>query len=292
MRHKRKYRARCYVSLLFITCLPAFVSPLANGRDSNIRKPADQLLTAHLKREKIPVLSLFYPGLDTATAYRVQRLYVQQRLATGKKDKVAGFKAGLTSPAAMKRFGLEEPVSGVLPASGAVQPPAIVKGSIPNTLLMIETEIAFIAAKTINRPIKDIATLKPFFQYAAPAIELPNLGYTDMKQLKGPDIIASNIGADGFIVGQKQPLKGLNPDDISVTLEHNARTVNRGKGGDAMGNQWRALLWLVNRTIEHGWTIKPGHILFTGALGKMIPARPGSYIAGYGPFGSIAFEIR
>ena len=44
--------------------------------------------------------------------------------------------------------------------------------------------------------------------------------------------------------------------------------------------------------IEQGWTIEPGHILLTGALGKMVPGKTGKYIADYGPLGKIAFEIK
>jgi 2-keto-4-pentenoate hydratase len=44
--------------------------------------------------------------------------------------------------------------------------------------------------------------------------------------------------------------------------------------------------------IEQGWPIEPGNILLTGALGKMLPGKPGKYVADYGSFGKIIFEVK
>jgi 2-keto-4-pentenoate hydratase len=59
-----------------------------------------------------------------------------------------------------------------------------------------------------------------------------------------------------------------------------------------MGSQWSAALWLVNTMVEQGWTIKRGNVLMTGALGNMIPGKPGRYRADFGALGMIEFEIR
>ena len=79
---------------------------------------------------------------------------------------------------------------------------------------------------------------------------------------------------------------------VEVTLSRDGETVNTGKGTDALGDQWQAALWLVNTTLEHGWTIEPGQLIITGALGNMIPGKSGRYIADYGDMGTIAFEIQ
>ena len=44
--------------------------------------------------------------------------------------------------------------------------------------------------------------------------------------------------------------------------------------------------------IKQGWRLEPGYIVITGALGKMLPGKPGKYVADYGSFGKIAFEIK
>jgi len=50
-------------------------------------------------------------------------------------------------------------------------------------------------------------------------------------------------------------------------------TVNQGKAKDAMGDQWEALLWLVNGAIEQGCLIEQGHIMITGAVGHIVPGK-------------------
>ena len=48
---------------------------------------------------------------DVSAAYAIQARVVETVYGTG----IAGYKAGLTSPAAQQRFGVDKPVLGVLP---------------------------------------------------------------------------------------------------------------------------------------------------------------------------------
>ena len=125
-----------------------------------------------------------------------------------------------------------------------------------------------------------------------PAIELPDLGFGDMKSLKGVDLIAANVSTVQFIRGSEVDREAFDLDQRKVVLRHNGQIVNQGIGSDAMGSQWEAALWLVNQVISQGWKVEPGHVLLTGALGQMIPGKSGSYEADYGDFGKIVFEIR
>jgi 2-keto-4-pentenoate hydratase len=79
---------------------------------------------------------------------------------------------------------------------------------------------------------------------------------------------------------------------VTISLSLDGQEVNSGKGTDALGDQWNAALWLINTMIEQGWTMEPGHVVITGALGNMIPGKPGKYLADYGDFGKIVFEIK
>jgi 2-keto-4-pentenoate hydratase len=157
---------------------------------------------------------------------------------------------------------------------------------------MIETEIGFIMGKPITHQIKDVAELRGYVRAIMPVIELPDLGYEDLKKLKAVDIIASNVSATQFIAGEEKRLNGLNLNDLTVALSLDGQVVNQGKESDALGDQWEAALWLVNFVINQGWKIEPGQILITGVLGKMLPGRPGNYVADYGSLGKIQFEIR
>jgi 2-keto-4-pentenoate hydratase len=257
------------------------------GEEIPVSQLADILIKAYNENQEIPVLSIQYPELDVKTAYMVQNAYVEQRLT---KDSIAGFKAGLTAEVSWKRFGLKGPVAGVLFASGKRKGNSIIDKTAFKTLMM-EIETGFVIGKSIHHPLKDTAELKDHTWEVVPVIELPELGFTDMQKLKGPDIIAANIGAAQFIVGEKQKINNLDLNALQVTLRKDGEVINRGKGTDALAGQWKAALWLVNTMVKQGWKIEPGHIIITGALGRMVPGKPGNYIADYGSLGSIAFEI-
>ena len=268
------------VFLLIVAAAPAACSDLA--------KRADILLKAHNEGQRIPVLSAQYPKMDVKTAYGVQKAYVEKRLV---KEKILGFKAGLTSEAGQKKFGVDAPLAGVLFDSMKLAGDATVDKSMFNDL-RIETEIGFVIGKSITQPLKDVTVLQDSIRAVMPVIELPDLGFADMKKLKGVDIIAANVAAAQFIVGQEREVKSQNLNAVTVTLSLDGKEVNLGKGTDALGDQWEAALWLVNTMLEQGYRMEPGNIIITGALGKMLPGKSGKYIADYGSFGKISFEIK
>jgi len=279
-----KHKIIRYITVLFFTGVCMF--PMF-GEEIPVSRLAEILIKAHHKGQKIPVLSIQYPALDVKTAYQVQNAYVKQRLT---KDSIAGFKAGLTTEVSWKRFGLKGPAAGVLFASGKRKTDSIIDQTTFKTLMM-EIEIGFVIGKSIHLPLKDTAELKDHTWEVVPVIELPELGFIDMQKLKGPDIIAANIGSAQFIVGEKQKINNLDLNALQVTLKRNGEVINRGKGTDALTGQWKAALWLVNTMVKQGWKIEPGHIIITGALGRMVPGKPGNYIADYGPLGTITFKI-
>ncbi|PID57808.1 4-oxalocrotonate decarboxylase [candidate division KSB3 bacterium] len=249
---------------------------------------AELLLQAHEGKLPMPVLSMLAPDLDVTAAYAVQKAYVEKRLLS---DRIAGFKAGLTSEAGQRKFGVNEPVAGILFASGKLTGTPILDRSA-FTLLMLEVEFGFVFKDTISAQIKDIAELQEKVASVMPVIEIPDLAYTEMKQLKGVDIIASNVAAKQFLVGEAQDFRGQDINTVSVTLSRDGSELNTAKGSDALGDQWEAALWLVNTIIEQEWTLEAGQLIITGALGKMLPGKAGKYVADYGELGKIAFEVR
>ena len=255
---------------------------------AGISEMADLMLQAFDARKPFPNVSQIEPTLDIKVAFEVQKAYNQKLLA---RDRIAGFKGGLTTEAAQKTFGVNHPVPGVLFVSGLREGSPVIQTSDFNTL-MLETEVAFVIGEPISGTVKDVAGLQKKIRGAMPSIELPNLALADMKNIKAVDIIASNVTAKQFIVGTEKKLEGMDPNQVQVVLTHNGQVVNQGKGTDALGDQWKAALWLVNIMVEQGYRIEPGHILMTGALGRMIPGKPGSYVADFGTLGKISFEIK
>lgn len=249
---------------------------------------ASRLITAHIGERPIPVLSTRHPAIELDAAYAVQRAYTRYRL---KSDKTAGFKAGLTSEAGQNRFGVDGPVAGMLFASGRLTgSPLIDSGTFWKP--MIEVEIGFRVGKAIRRPMRDVTELRNHLADVMPVIEFPDLGFTEMAFLTGADIIAANVCASHFLVGAAQRADMVDLDAVTVVLLRDGDNINHGRATDAGGGQWEAARWLVNTVVAQGHRIKKGQILITGALGRMLPARPGSYVADFGEIGLIQFKIK
>jgi 2-keto-4-pentenoate hydratase len=64
-----------------------------------------------------------------------------------------------------------------------------------------------------------------------------------------------------------------------------------GGSAEVLGSQRTALVWLINQILARGYTIAAGHLLMTGAIGGMQPAKPGNYSAEFGDLGAIDFKI-
>ena len=107
-----------------------------------------------------------------------------------------------------------------------------------------------------------------------PAIELPDIRFAEMKDLKGVDLIVDAVSSSKYIVGKPLPVDKVSVDKVKVSLMMDGKVVNEGKTEDVMGAQWKALLWLVNEATAHGWSIEPGQVLITGAMGRLFQTGP------------------
>ena len=274
-----------------LTCLVvvALVASLVSVAFATPRDGAVALIRAENEKQLIPLLTQSEPGLTVEGAYQVQKAYISMKLAGG--EQIAGFKGGLTAAGVQKRFGMNAPVTGVLLESGKLTGSPVLDRSRYGAL-MLETEVAFIIGESIRDTLPDIASLRPKIRAVLPSIEVPDLGVTDMKQLKAQDLIACNVSARQFILGRELEPAAIDPNAVQVTLFQNGTPINNGNGADALGDQWNTALWLVNSMIAQGYTIEPGQVLMTGALGAMLPGKPGSYVADFGSLGRIEFEVK
>ncbi len=222
---------------------------------------------------------------DLGAAYAVQRAYVQSRL---KSNTIAGFKGGAIAEAAQKMFGLSGPFTGVLLTSGAVENDSTIKRADFRTLLL-ETELGFRVGRTIDSQI-DLATLKSCISECLPVVELPDAGLYGSAKAIGIDLIAANGASAGYLTGET-PEEVSDVNEINVAFSHDGETLHEGRAGDVLGDQWQALLWLVNEVVAQGYTVDEGHLLITGAIGAPHAGQPGEYVADYGDFGRLTFTV-
>ena len=283
----RKTVARSFwvAALIAVVCAGAAVA-------MDVERAAEKVYLAASEGTPFPVLSAEYADMTDADSYAVQKAYALKRLE-GKRP--AGFKAGLTTEATMKRFGASTPFAAPLFSEGAMDGSAesVVVDRASFGVLMLEAEIAFILGEPVDAPLKDEAELKAKIAAVAAAVELPDLSFMDMKLLKAVDINASAISSKAWILGKQIPLADA-PDlnELVPAMTLDGAEVNRGKGSDALGDQWKALLWLVNKMVEEGWTMEKDDVLLTGALGNMIPGKPGDYVYSIEPLGTVRFVVK
>jgi 2-keto-4-pentenoate hydratase len=209
--------------------------------------------------------------VDVAAAYTIQA----NAVAAAFGGQTAGFKAGLTNRAMQHRFDADQPVLGVLPEAGRLGPDAVIP-AVPG--LKIEVEIGFLVG----------ADGAPATMFAA--IELPRLDYPNMKVVTLSDVIATDVSAYRFIIG---PSSVPDPDvrQTEVSLDKDGVRVFSAFASDAMDDPGKSYDWTIGKARSLGYSVHRGMVVITGALGRVVDAEPGVYVAHYGALGDLKFTI-
>lgn len=277
---RTRIRARRRLLVVAATLLLA----AAGARADREQDVATALVAAAAAGEPLPHASILLPAADVAAAYRIASRVVMATLA-GREP--AGFKAGLMDRALQQRFGLDEPFAGVLyPGTALDSGAAVVAGRFPG--LVVESEIGFVIDREVTAPIPDVETMQHYVRAVVPVAELVRTQYAPGAPLTGIDVIAANTGAALYVRGAPlgaMPAAALNA--LAVTLSRDGVRLHTAAADTALGNQYEALRWLVNKVLALGWAVGPGQLLITGALGTPVPATPGRYRIDYGTVASI-----
>lgn len=269
--------------------LPAMVSVFFFVSCNNIpvNEVAGDLHQAHRDQQAFPVLTSQYPGLKRPAAYAIQRLYVRERIGL---EKIAGYKAALTSAGSRQQLNSDRAITGVLFGTGWKDSgDTIQKDQFIHPLL--ETEIGYVIKKPIIDKLRSVSDVRSYLYGVVPAMEIPDVGFPDLSKMELEDFIATNSGSAFFVLGEPVGIKYLDTNDLTARVTRNGQLVNTGKGKDAMGNQWDALFWLINHIIDQGYTIGEGQVLLTGALGQVLPCEPGHYVADFGSIGRVELTV-
>lgn len=259
--------------------------------EQQVADAAGQLYEAERQRVQIPALTLTYPDMDLADAYRVQKHWVDQKIGAG--HKVIGYKIGLTSRAMQMAVNIDTPDYGVLldhmlyPNGGTIS-----AGDFTDP--RIEVEFAFVLRQPLFGDDVTVAQVMAATDYVVPALELiaarsyrtdPKTGYTR----KVFDTIADNAANAGIILGDSH----IDPQNVDLpwagaALYLNGEIEETGLAAGVMGHPAHGIRWVCKRFAPWGIGLEPGQVILSGSFTRPVAVRPGDHIrADYGPCGEI-----
>jgi 2-keto-4-pentenoate hydratase len=210
---------------------------------------------------------------DVPRAYRVQERLVVGWLKAGARR--TGRKIGLTAPAVQAQLGVGQPDFGVLLDSmSAGQDKPVASGRLLQP--RIEAEVAFVLGRDIGGTNPGPEEVASAVVAARPALEIVDSRIAGW-DITIADTVADNASCGLFVLGDAQiSLGSFDPVAVSMTLRQDGEEVSSGTGAACLGNPLNALAWLASTAAAYGDPLRAGEIVLSGALGPMVPVRPGS----------------
>lgn len=220
----------------------------------------------------IAPLRTHLPPSDVEAAYAVQEANTRFWIAEGRR--VVGAKIGLTSPAIQRQLGVDQPDFGVLFADMAVgEGLTIPLGGVVQP--RIEAEIALILGADLDKPDPTVADVILATAYVTASLEIVG------SRIAGWDIdivdtVADNASAGLFVLGGPAcRLDGVDLRAAGMTLTRRGEVVSSGSGAACLGHPLNSAVWLARELARRGRPLSAGDVVLTGALGPMVPVRPG-----------------
>ena len=232
-------------------------SAIANvSSPNNITSSAQQLANRYLS--KIPA-SAVTTNLTLEKAKQIQAEFVQ--ILAKQLGNPVGYKAGLTSPQAQEKFGVSQPLLGILfeqmlLPNGAVLPAEF--GTRPMTegdLIVRVGSEEINNAKTRQEVLANLDAVFPF-------IEVPDLVYSPEVKMDGGAIAAINVGARYGVLGDPIPLTNTDDwesrlGDISVEIfDADGNLLATGNSNALLGHPLNVVLWIKDALQAEGKQLK------------------------------------
>lgn len=239
---------------------------------SPITAAASKLYDAHRNRVPCPPVSTS-PGLDAVSdAYAVQMLNTERWIDEGRR--VVGCKIGLTSPAVQQQLGVDQPDYGLLFSDMSIDD----GGQIAPGLLIqprVEAEVAFVLGRDLPEHDTTIAEVLGAIEFVVAAIEIVDSRVKDWA-ITIVDTIADNASSGLFALGSRPVrIDAFDPVSCEMTMTRAGETVSTGQGRACLGSPVSATAWLARTMAGVGRPLRQGDVVLSGALGPMVPARPG-----------------
>jgi len=222
------------------------------------------------------------PDFSSDDAYDFQESFVDRF-----DDELVGYKLGLTWGTG---FNATEPIYGRLFKS-------MLRENNDHIYLsdfvkpMLELEIAFIFGSDVTYPVT-LEKLQASVAGIAPVVELPDMLFKDLPDLDWKDLIALDVAPRRVIIGETMNLDEVDVNTVMAVARHEGQIISQGVATNNMwGDQWSALLFLVEKLDSRGYQIKAGDFVITGAMNSLAFIERGNYRVDYGELGMIKFKI-
>lgn len=251
---------------------------------------ANVILAAEAERRDLGRFTDEWDGLDLETAYRVQRIVIDQKIEEG--HTVVGVKLGLTSRAKQQRMGISSPLTAVITDRMVLETGA----PLPFDELIhprVEPEIVFVMAKRLEGPGVTGASAMAAVGSVHAGLEVIDSRYRDFS-FALPDVVADNASSARFVVGAD----GKDPRDLDLLLEAcllrvNGEVVDSATGAAVQGHPAEALALAANELALRGECIEAGAVVLTGGLTDAVFVAPGDEVSvGFTSLGSITLPVR
>ncbi len=214
---------------------------------------------------------------------------------------VRGYKAALTNPQVQRKFGVPEPILGILLDGMFIPPDAGVDAHFGARPMLEADLVARVGDEAINAADADLELLNAIEAFI-PFVELPDLLLPTNVVANALDLAAINAGARGGILGAPislgegdDPLRRLAFFTVAIK-DSNGRRLAEGSGGALLGHPLKAARWIRDEAQRQGRTLKKGDLLSLGSLTTMLPLTPGERYAiiyeGLDPAGPQTIQVR
>jgi 2-keto-4-pentenoate hydratase len=193
-----------------------------------------------------------------------------------------GYKAGLTNPAVQKRFGIDQPLLGVLLEKMVLHEGAVIParfGVRPFLEADLIVEVGSSAVNDATTPAEVLASLRAIY----PFIELPDVALEDPSRITAQSLTYYDVGARLGVLGAPVPVTGevalmdaLRTMTVRTT-DGTGKELATGSGSAILGQPLNAVIFIAATLKRNGGSLKPGDLLSLGAFSAG-PIQPGSSV--------------
>lgn len=247
--------------------------PQVTSATDPLQTAATRLLEAYSSGRPCEPVRDLIDGVEAA--YAVQSLLTRHWLGEGRR--LTGRKIGLTSKAVQKQLGVDSPDFGMLFADMAVPDGE----DIPVGAVLqprAEAEVALVLDHDLPHERHTVADVIRATAFALPAIEVVGSRIRDW-DITLTDTVADNASAGVYVLGTRPvPLRDLDLRMAGMVVERRGEQVSSGVGAACLGHPLHAAVWLADTLAALGRPLRAGDTVLTGALGPVIPVRPGDVL--------------